>query len=41
MDECPLGAGALATSTYPIDRQRTAELLGFNKPTENCHGLRV
>ncbi len=35
MDECPLGAGALATSTYPIDRQRTAELLGFKKPTEN------
>lgn len=35
MDECPLGAGALATSTYPIDRARTAELLGFKKPTEN------
>ena len=35
MDECPLGAGALATSSYPINRQRTAELLGFKKPTEN------
>ena len=35
MDECPLGAGALATSSYPVNRQRTAELLGFKKPTEN------
>ena len=35
MDECPLGAGALATSSYPIDRQLTASLLGFKKPTEN------
>lgn len=35
MDECPLGAGALATSTYPVNRCRTAELLGFKKPTEN------
>ena len=35
MDKCPLGAGALATSSYPINRQRTAELLGFKKPTEN------
>ncbi len=35
MDECPLGAGALATSSYPVNRQRTAELLGFSKPTEN------
>ena len=35
MDECPLGAGALATSTYPVNRHRTAELLGFKKPTEN------
>ncbi|MBP1736389.1 MAG: Argininosuccinate lyase [Oscillospiraceae bacterium] len=35
MDECPLGAGALATSTYPVDRFRTAQLLGFSKPTDN------
>ena len=35
LDECPLGAGALATSTYPVDRQLTAKLLGFAKPTEN------
>ena len=35
MDECPLGAGALATTTYPINRNRTAELLGFAKPTDN------
>lgn len=35
MDECPLGAGALATSTYPVDRFETAKLLGFQKPTEN------
>ena len=35
MDECPLGAGALATSTYPVDREFTAQLLGFRKPTEN------
>ena len=35
MDECPLGAGALATSSYPVDRHLTASLLGFKKPTEN------
>ena len=35
MDECPLGAGALATSSYPVNRQRTAELLGFKKPMDN------
>ncbi len=35
MDECPLGAGALAGSTHPLDRQRTAELLGFARPTDN------
>ena len=32
---CPLGAAALAGTTYPIDRHLTAELLGFDKPTEN------
>ncbi len=35
MDECPLGAGALATSTYPVDRFDTAAALGFAKPTDN------
>ncbi|MFY0663680.1 MAG: argininosuccinate lyase [Natronospirillum sp.] len=31
----PLGAAALAGTTYPIDRAYTAQLLGFDKPTEN------
>lgn len=35
MDECPLGAGALATSTYGVDRFQTAQALGFRKPTDN------
>ena len=35
MDECPLGSGALATSTYPVDRFQTAAALGFAKPTDN------
>ncbi len=35
MDECPLGAGALATSTYPVDRFQTAQALGFHCPTAN------
>ncbi len=35
MDECPLGAGALATSTYPVDRFQTAAALGFKRPTDN------
>ena len=35
MDECPLGAGALATSTYPVDRFQTSAALGFKKPTDN------
>ena len=35
MNYCPLGAGALAGTTYPLDRERTAELLGFSGPTLN------
>lgn len=35
LDEMPLGSGALATTTYPINRQRVAELLGFSKITLN------
>ncbi|PQJ96695.1 argininosuccinate lyase [Chromatium okenii] len=31
----PLGAAALAGTTYPIDRQYTAQLLGFDRPAEN------
>ncbi len=35
MNECPLGSGALAATTFPIDRQRTAHALGFAQPTRN------
>jgi argininosuccinate lyase len=35
MDYCPLGAGALAGTTFDIDRQFTAKELGFAAPTEN------
>ena len=35
MNYCPLGAGALAGTTYPLDRDYTAELLGFYGPTDN------
>ncbi|MFI3226259.1 MAG: argininosuccinate lyase [Clostridia bacterium] len=35
LDECPLGAGALATTTHPLDRFATATALGFSKPTDN------
>ena len=35
MNECPLGCGALAGTTYPIDRFLTAETLGFDRPMGN------
>lgn len=35
MNYCPLGAGALAGTTYPLDREYTAGLLGFYGPTLN------
>lgn len=35
MNECPLGSGALAGTSYPLDRDRTAELLGFSKACGN------
>ncbi len=35
MNYCPLGAGALAGTTYPLDRDYTASLLGFDGPTLN------
>ncbi len=35
MDYCPLGSGALAGTTYPLDRELTASLLGFKGPTQN------
>ena len=35
MNYCPLGAGALAGTTYPLDREYTAQLLGFAGPMRN------
>lgn len=35
MNYCPLGSGALAGTTYPLDRDYTAQLLGFAGPTRN------
>ena len=35
IDECPLGVGALAGTSYRIDRNFTSKKLGFKKPTNN------
>jgi argininosuccinate lyase len=35
MNESPLGSGALASTTFPIDREHTARALGFDRPTRN------
>jgi argininosuccinate lyase len=35
MNECPLGAAALAGTSFPIDREMTARALGFARPTAN------
>ena len=35
LNECPLGAAALAGTSFPIDREMTAHALGFSRPTAN------
>ncbi|SLN40977.1 Argininosuccinate lyase 1 [Roseovarius albus] len=35
MNECPLGAAALAGTSFPIDRDMTAKVLGFDRPSAN------
>jgi argininosuccinate lyase len=36
LDECPLGSGALAGSTLPLDREAVSKALGFRRPTLNA-----
>ena len=38
MNQCPLGACAITTTGFPINRQRVAQLLGFDGPTRNSYG---
>lgn len=38
LDLCPMGAAAITTSGFPIDRERMAELLGFEAPRVNSYG---
>ncbi|MCR4265362.1 argininosuccinate lyase [Nitratireductor sp. ZSWI3] len=38
IDHCPMGAAAITTSGFPIDRQRMADLLGFAGPLRNSYG---
>ena len=38
VDRCPLGAAAITTSGFPIDRQRVSDLLGFGEPALNSYG---
>jgi argininosuccinate lyase len=38
INRCPLGACAITGTGFPIDRQRTADLLGFDGPTGNTYG---
>lgn len=37
MNFCPLGSGAITTTGFPINRERTAQLLGFTAPTVNSY----
>lgn len=38
LDHCPMGAAAITTTGFPIDRKRVAGLLGFSEPLLNSYG---